>query len=218
MLVGDSMVREARFAVDARARGSGVDLTVIQRGQGAPCNQLDQVLDELAKAPDVLAIEWVGNATFTVRCTKTFHPDDVVAEYRGALERVLAARPPTTTVALVGIPPIDLVPWSTTWAPLDQLYRTLADADPHVAYVDTGTALAPDRRFTPTLPCSPGDRQDGVCGTYGAAPGQVVVRDPLGFHFCPVKYDFGTEDCPVPNPGADRYAEAIVTGLAGAAR
>ena len=218
MLVGDSMVREARFAVADDARAAGIDLTLLQRGQGAPCNQLDQILAAAATAPAVLGIEWVGNATFTVACTKAFQPDEVVAEYRSAIDRVLAARRAPTTIVLVGIPPITQVPWSTTWASLDRLYRSVAGADPHVTYVDTGSVLAPGGTFTATLPCAPADEAAEACGAFGAPPGRVVVRDPLGFHFCPVRYDFGTGDCPVAAPGADRYAQAIVAGLARAAR
>ncbi len=213
VLVGDSMVREARFVLANRAPGTGLDLQVIDRGQGAPCNQLDQIRTELAKAPAVLVIEWVGNARFTVPCTKTFTSDEVVAEYRAALAKVIAVRPASTTIALVGAPPIELAPWSTTWAPLDALYRELAQTNAGVDYIDTTSTLAPGGTFTRTLPCAAAGASTGSCGTFGAPLGQAVIRDPLGFHFCPVKYDFGATDCPVPSPGAALYATAILTGI-----
>ena len=212
-LVGDSMAHEARTALAAAARAKHLDLTMDLLGKAAPCSQSKDVLAALARRPDVVALEWVGNALFTAGCTKAFQPAEVVAEYRAALDRFVAARPAGTTLVLVGIPPIVQYPWSTTWKLLDQLYRDTAARHAGVAYLDVTPQLAPGGTFAHALPCSGKEQAAKLCGTQGAPAGQVVVRDPIGFHFCPVRYDLDSADCPVPSPGAARYADQIVGGI-----
>jgi hypothetical protein len=218
VLIGDSMAREARHDLATDAKAKGLDLRLDVRGQAAPCSQERAVLDALAERPRVVAVQWAGNARFTAGCTTAFEVHEVVAEYRASLLRIIAARKPGTTVALVGIHPILQAPWDKTWKPLDDLYRkTAADVD-DISYVNVNPTIAPDRRFARTLPCNDRERSQGRCGQHGAPAGHVVVRDPDGFHFCPVRYQLSTGTCPVASPGAARYATAIVDRVAVLAR
>ncbi|MCU1355097.1 MAG: hypothetical protein JWM89_515 [Acidimicrobiales bacterium] len=213
VLIGDSMAREARTDIAADGRDAGLDLRLDVRGQAAPCSQERTAIAALAERPAVVAIEWIGNALFTAGCSKAFQPDEVVAEYRASLERIAAARLSGTRLALIGVPPIRQVPWDSTWAPLDRLYRDVAASEAGVEYLDVDPTIAPGGRFAATLPCTDAERAAHRCATYGAPAGQAIIRDPEGFHFCPVRYELSTGNCPVPSPGAARYARAIVDGL-----
>ncbi|HEY4377202.1 MAG TPA: hypothetical protein VGM93_08585 [Acidimicrobiales bacterium] len=207
------MADEARPQLLADGRAAGLDLIVIAQGKSGPCNQLSTALAVLAQRPAVLAVEWVGNTFFSSPCTKAFQPDEVRAEHVRALDAIANARRPGTIVLLVGIPPVDVQPWIASRSALEPLYQAWPASHPGFAYVDTTPSVAPDGRYVVTLPCRPADVSAKACGAFGAAPGQVVVRDPIGLHFCPVRYDNDHADCPVWNSGAQRYAEAIVAHL-----
>ncbi|MCU1454616.1 MAG: hypothetical protein JWN46_2762 [Acidimicrobiales bacterium] len=213
VLIGDSMANESIRELRAAAARSGLPLQLHTQGKAGPCNQLGLVEQALAAHPRVVAIEWIGNTSFTSPCTRAFFPAEVAAETRRALERIAAVRRPGTTVVLVGIPPIVQVPWDGSRTALEPLYRSWVATHPGFAYADTTTALAPDGRFHATLPCRPADVAAKACGAFGAPAGQVVVRDSIGLHFCPVRYVLDVEQCPVISSGAERYAEAIVTRL-----
>ena len=97
------------------------------------------------------------------------------------------------------------------WDRLDDIYRQMAEANPHaVTYVDAGTAVeSRSGGFTRQLPCM---SIEPSCGTNGTN----VVRSPDGIHFCPdgTPATRGvTGPCDEYSPGAFRFALAIVSAV-----
>lgn len=213
ILIGDSMANESRRELQAAAAAAHLPLQLITKGKAGPCDQLGEVEAALATRPLAVAVQWIGNTRFTSKCTMAFTPDEVKAEFTKALERIAAKRLRGTTVVLVGIPPITQVPWDGSRQALDPFYRQWVATHPGFVYADTTQAVAPGDKFTRTLPCRADDVAAKACGAWGAAKGRVVVRDSLGLHFCPVKYELDVSQCPVWSSGARRYSQAIIDRL-----
>ncbi len=97
----------------------------------------------------------------------------------------------------------------TGLSPLGQMFSQLPARFPAgnlVRYIDGATPLELNGKFTYTLPCLPWET---CTGRWANGTKTVVVRQPDGFHFCPVNEKpniFGIVVCPVPMPGASRFA------------
>jgi hypothetical protein len=83
-----------------------------------------------------------------------------------------------------------------------------------VQFIDAAQAVEWHGHYSDTLPCEAGE---ACTGTWPDGTKTVVVREADGTHFCPVKevpLDGGpSTTCPVPMPGAQRYARAIATPI-----
>jgi hypothetical protein len=216
VLFGDSLSYEASsdFTFLAQLDGFGVEAHV--NGGTAPCDWLGDLAELVARPPSerptVAVIEFSGNA-FTP-CMRPggvipSDPDIVAAYQRDATTFV-------TTLLSAGVRPVFALAPAVDHASLvpqiNDLWRSLAAQHPGVAVVDAGAPVEADGgSFTRTLPCGPWEGPAQGCD--GSV---VVVRAPDGAHFCPTETE--TVDgvvglCPVPSPGAVRYAMGLAEGL-----
>ena len=160
----------------------------------------------------------------------TFHPDLVIAEFVGVdFSPCIADRAPPTdpwptvvatfqadartadtiftnsgaAVIWIGVPPTRF----SADRSVPDAFAALANGAAGVGYSDAGQSVAPSDVFTWTMPCLPAEP--------ACRAGQVLVRSPDGFHFCPVESDWV---CPVWSGGAYRFgvamAEAATEALA----
>jgi hypothetical protein len=93
---------------------------------------------------------------------------------------------------------------------VNAMYADIAAEHDEVEYVDAGAAVLDQGRWTPTLPCVPGEPCTG--GTDLLDRGFNVVRAPDGGHFCPAAEEAKrgvVEACPVWSSGAYRYGVAM---------
>jgi hypothetical protein len=104
----------------------------------------------------------------------------------------------------------------TGLSPLGQMFKQLPTRFPArnlVRYIDGATPLELNGKFTFTLPCLPWET---CTGHWANGTKTVVVRQPDGFHFCPVNEKpniFGIVVCPVAMPGAARFALTMTGAL-----
>jgi hypothetical protein len=101
--------------------------------------------------------------------------------------------------------------------PIDFMFGTLPSRYPagHLAqFIDGAQAVEWHGHYSATLPCQAGET---CTGSWPDGTKTVVVREADGTHFCPVKEvsvdGSATTTCPVPMPGAERYARAIATPI-----
>ena len=97
----------------------------------------------------------------------------------------------------------------TGLSPIGQMLRQLPARFPAknlVRYLDGANPLELNGKFTWALPCLPWEK---CTGRWANGTRTVIVREPDGVHFCPVAERpniFGIRVCPVPMPGAARFA------------
>jgi hypothetical protein len=216
VLFGDSLSYEASsdFTFLARLGGYGVEAHV--NGGTAPCDWLGDLAELVAlppsERPAVAVIEFSGNAfTPCMRPGGAAPSDaDIVAAYQRDGTTFL------TTLLSAGVRPVlalaPAVDHPSLIPQINDLWRSLAAQYPGVAVADAGAAVEADGgSFTRTLPCGPWEGPAQGCdGTV------VVVRAPDGTHFCPTEtqtVDGVVGVCPVPSPGAVRYAMGLAEGL-----
>lgn len=90
--------------------------------------------------------------------------------------------------------------------PLGVMYSTLPNLFPGgmVRFIDAAQAVEWHGHYTDTMPCAVFEH---CTGRWPDGTPTVVVRESDGKHFCPVQEFWWT--CPVPMPGALRYAAVI---------
>ncbi len=215
-LFGDSLSDEAAGPFVFAAALDGYVAETHVGGGTAPCDWFDD-LDALVarpapQRPAVAVIEFTGNAfTGCMQPAGTMPAaSDIVAAYqRDATTFVTALLGAGVRPVFALSPAIDhasLVPQ------INALWRQLAAQFPGVGVVDAGATVdASDGSFAATLPCAPWEG-----AAQGCYLGRVIVRAPDGAHFCPtvthtVNGVVGV--CPVPSPGAVRYAMGLAEAL-----
>lgn len=183
------------------------------------CDWLPEIRRELDPAnragfhPQVVVLEFTGVALF--QCMKDAHGvplagqaiiDKYVADTATAITLATRVHVPIYFVS----PPIykeDAAKYVDT-TPLGRMYSTLPAKFPGglVRYIDAAAAVEWHGHYTDTLPCLPWEQ---CTGHWPDGTKTVVVRESDGKHFCPAKETWW--DCPVPAPGAMRYAAAITS-------
>ena len=198
VVLGDSFVEHSRDQIGAYADAQGLDAEVMGLGGTAICNWEEQLQDYAADPPAVMVISFAGN-DLPQTC---FNPTDesrdattVAAGYREALDEVVALFDDAgSELYAVVPPPIRDVQFEERAAAMRVMYAEAAADLPSLHLIDSATQLDPDGTgFHESLPCAPWD-------TDCPATGEVVVRQTDGIHVTPA--------------GAERYARAIVDGLA----
>lgn len=183
------------------------------------CDWLPEIRRELDPAnragfhPQAVVLEFTGVALYA--CMKDAHGkplageaiiDKYIADTATAIHLAAAAQVPIYFVS----PPIyreDASKYVDT-TPLGQLYASLPAEYPggQVRYIDAAEAVEWHGHYTNTLPCLSFEH---CTGHWPDGTRTVVVREDDGRHFCPVHEIWW--DCPVPSPGAWRYATAITS-------
>ena len=95
--------------------------------------------------------------------------------------------------------------------PLGVMYSRLPARFPGglIRFIDAALSVEWRGHYTDTLPCLPFEH---CTGHWPDGTPTVVVREADGVHFCPVPEVAGLPPyCPVPSPGAMRYAMAITS-------
>ncbi len=229
-LWGDSISAQAApditFALDATGKAITTTHTF---GGTAMCDWFSDMTNEINPAnpsgfhPQVAIIQFSGDA-FTP-CMK----DANGVAYSGQALVNKYAADSATAIALfskAGIPVFFVsTPISRGQAaqgavgntPFGFMFATLPARFPAghlVQFIDAAQAVEWQGHYSDTLPCQAGET---CTGTWPDGTKTVVVREADGTHFCPVKevpVDGGpSTTCPVPMPGAERYARAIATPI-----
>ncbi|HVM63331.1 MAG TPA: hypothetical protein VMU14_00620 [Acidimicrobiales bacterium] len=215
-LFGDSLSDEAAAPFVFAAALDGYTAETHVGGGTAPCDWLPDlgslVARPPAERPDVAVIEFTGNA-FT-SCMRPDGTTPAAGDILSAYARDAATY--ITTLQAAGVRPVfalaPAVDHLSLVPQVNDLWRQLAAEYPGVGVVDAGaTVEGSGGAFTTALPCAPWE---------GAAQGcfldRVIVRAPDGTHFCPTETQTvnGVVGlCPVPSPGAVRYAMGLAEAL-----
>jgi hypothetical protein len=218
ILYGDSLADEAADSfVAAFAAQPGVQVITRTAGGTAICDFLgDMRKDAATLAPGAVVIEFSGNALTT--CMKSLDGQRLSGDaywdrYHTDAQTVIDIFGPTgTRVFFAGSPISRLQEESGDFngGKINAMYAQLASEHDGVEYVDAGAAVLDGGRWTPTLPCLPGEPCTG--GVDGLGRPVNLVRAPDTGHFCPVakKAIAGVlEPCAVWDGGAYRYATAM---------
>jgi hypothetical protein len=217
-LFGDSLSDEAAapFVFAAALQGYVADTYVA--GGTAPCDwlpDLDALVAQPApQRPRVAVIEFTGNAFTSCMQPLGTMPaaNDIVAAYARDGATFI------TTLEAAGVRPVfalsPAIDHPSLAPQINALWHQLAAQYPGVGVVDAGATVdASDGTFTQTLPCAPWEG-----AAQGCFFGRVIVRAPDGAHFCPTEthtVNGVVGVCPVPSPGAVRYAMGLVEALKG---
>jgi hypothetical protein len=185
-IYGDSLTYGAQSYLEAAADDAGVTISVTGVPGAALCDLRTEIEQTLREDPPAsLVLVFAGNNSTACAGGRVGAPlVDLYAEDATAI--VVLAAEMGVPVVLAGPPAIEPEPWATTADLLNDEFRTIADQQDDVAYLDLGEVLSP-QGFTTTLPCltSEGAAQ-------GCTHGEIVVRDSDGVHF--------------DDPGADGYS------------
>ena len=207
-LYGDSLGMEAGMDFTSLAQAAGASALVRTYGGLAVCDFLASMGSDAASwQPTAAVLEFSGNNLTPCMAGYPVGSPQYYAKYQTDLESAIAIfRAYGTEVFLIGLP-YDAAPSANqNIANLNQLYASVAAANPGVTYVDAGQAVMANGAFTWTLPCLADEPCTGPSGTN-------VVRAPDGAHFCPtgqttIQGYFAV--CNVYSSGAFRFAEAML--------
>jgi hypothetical protein len=212
ILYGDSLSLEASVGfVPEMGRITRAEVVLRPKPGESPCDALDDMRADVALAPDVVVIQFVGNnASECVRgpdgeqLTGEALADRFEADVRTATELFAAQG---TRVVLVGGPHAPGLPGKASRA-IAEAYLDIANEWAgrdlgRVRYADAAAMVTgDDHTFAARLPC-----RDDEGAAEGCEDGEVTVRNPDRIHFCPVDHD--QVICSVPSPGARRFGEEM---------
>jgi hypothetical protein len=225
VLYGDSLAWEARDAfVLAFAGHPEVEVHFRTQGGIAICDVLDVMASDAATIdPGAVVIQFSGNAL--TPCMSGSDGSSLKGRayfdrYEADAEAAIAKFAGTDTqVIFAGAPLAENDQGDYKGGFLNAIYERMGRTHDNVRYVDAGAAVLDNGRWTPTLPCLPGEPCTG--GVDAAGEAVNVVRAPDGGHFCPASRDAVrgvTGECPIWSSGAFRFgsamAEPVVASLA----
>ncbi len=217
LVYGDSLIAEAQFRIESSIHFADptAEVTLRSFGGTALCDWLPQMRSDAVLRPDVVVIEFAGNAMTPCMLARGTDERDVRMSY--LLDAMTAAAywiagGQDTEVVIVGTPPRAVAPFLPERNPLDAVYQFVAAANgprvsfrgaPEAALAATTRDDSGAMRFPRELPCTPGERAMPAC-----RDGEIVVRANDGLHFCPVP---GTEvgRCGVYAAGVVRFGDAV---------
>ena len=218
ILYGDSLAWEAEDSfVGAFAGRTGVQVLTRTYGGTAICDWLDEMqADAAALAPGAVVLEFSGNALTPCMQDANGHglvDDAYWARYQADARTAIEIFTPTKTRVFLAGAPISQHQQLTGdfhGGMVNAMYTEIADQYAAVDYVDAGAAVLDQGRWTPSLPCLPGEPCTG--GTDLLDRGVNLVRAPDGGHFCPAADEAKrgvVAACPVWSSGAYRYGNAM---------
>ena len=207
-LYGDSLGMEAGPYFTYLAQEAGASTLVRTYGGLAVCDFLqDMASDAASWQPTAAVLEFSGDNFTPCMDGDPIGSAQYYAKYRSDLQSAIDIfRPYGTEVFLTGVPYDALPAANGNVSNLNQLFASVAAANPGVTYVDAGQAVMANGAFTQTLPCLPFEPCTGPSGTN-------IVRSPDGVHFCPTgdtTIEGYFEVCNVYSSGAFRFAAAML--------
>jgi hypothetical protein len=218
---GDSLLHESRdqLAVLVAGRAS---LETHTRPMTAPCDWRAEAALVAATRPDIVVIEFSGNAL--TPCMRRPDGSALTAAARADHYRLdLTAMVDAFTAAGASVLLVDAPrgrpgasrgdqfdgPEPFTVPILHSIERRATRTGAPVVVVPAArSVLTRAGDWTATLPCRAVDRAQGGC-----TGGRATVRAPDGAHFCPAEWPDERGICPVWSPGAWRYAAAIAAAI-----
>ena len=228
-LWGDSLSAQAapyiRFALQATGK---VTAQVHTFGGTALCDWFSDMRTETDPAnpsgfhPDIAIIQFSGDA-FTP-CMKDqqgqpYSGQANVTKYRADSAVAIALLTRANVEVYFASTPISRADAALGYVgntPLGVMFSTLPARFPaagRVHFIDAAAAVEWHGRFSFTLPCQAGET---CTGRWPDGTKTVVVRQSDGGHFCPVTETVapdGSRSCPVPMPGARRFAAATAAPI-----
>jgi hypothetical protein len=207
-LFGDSLVSEAAQDFASLAPRSGASVRVHTFPGTAPCDFFASMsADAQDWNPTVAMLAFSGDAFTPCMGGVQIGTPAYFTTYEDDMQTAISIFASSgVRVVLLGLPADASASLSQNAFALNQMYQSLAQENPDVAYEDAGRAVLANGRFTWTLPCVSGQPCTGPGGT-------DVVRAPDGVHFCPTGKTTlvaGFEDCDVYSSGAFRFASAML--------
>ncbi len=207
-LYGDSLGMEAGVYFSSLAQAAGASTLVQTYGGLAPCDLLANMESDVTTwQPTAAVLEFSGDNFTPCMTGDPIGSPQYYAKYQTDIQTAIDIfRPYGTEVFLIGIPYNASSTQNQNVADLNQLYASVAAANPGVTYVDAGQAVMANGVFTWTLPCLPTEPCTGPSGTN-------VVRSPDGVHFCPdgdTTIEGYVAVCNVYSSGAFRFAQAML--------
>jgi hypothetical protein len=211
---GDSLSMEAGNFFDYFL---GPSATVVNRSYGgtSPCSWGADMFHEAATfRPQAVVMQFSG-AAFSP-CMAGYVPGTLAYyfKYAADTEDVIALFGAVGARVYVSGYPISLhrPPW---WNGLNQVYAAVAAQHPNSVFVDAGSSLEANGKFTWTLPCTYFEPCGVPCKNQAVVPGSNCVRDPEGAHLCPdgnETFIGFTGYCDEWASGAFRYGLALASG------
>jgi hypothetical protein len=208
---GDSLAMESITFFDNALSGAVTKDT--QYGGVSICSWLPQMQQDAATfRPEAVVLEFSGDAF--AACMNGVQPytPPYYAKYQADEAAAIALFERIGARVYVAGYPISLGTESNPlWNQLNLDYAATASSTPDAAYVDAGASVENNGAFTFSLPClffEPCLNQP--------SPGQNLVRDPPGGHFCPTGNAVVVGEmavCPVWSSGAFRYGSAMASGV-----
>jgi len=218
ILYGDSLAFEAADSFVAAFAGErGVQVITRTAGGTAICDWLNSMrYDAATLAPGAVVVEFSGNAL--TPCMqgldgRGLSGDAYWEHYHADAQSVIDIFTPLGTRVVFAGSPISRSQEASgdfNGGKVNDMYSQLASEHDGVGYVDAGAAVLDNGRWTPSLPCLPGEPCTG--GIDGLGRAVNVVRAPDGGHFCPAAEEAKrgvVAACPVWSSGAYRYAVAM---------
>jgi hypothetical protein len=207
-LYGDSLSYQAAPYFHYLASAAGAESLLRAYGGWAICDDLATMASDAAMLhPNVAVIQFSGNAATPCMNGLSMGSAAYFQKYQTDAQAAIDIfRSHGIPVLLIGSPLVASADRSANVSFINQIYRSLASANPGTNFVDAGQAVLANGLFTWTLPCLPFEPCTGPSSLN-------VVRSPDGVHFCPDGkstnegwYNF----CDEYASGAFRFAAAMV--------
>jgi hypothetical protein len=210
---GDSFLEEAEGYWAMAAAGKGYEPVTRARLLGAMCHWLDHMRFDAASdpKPKVAVISFTGNGDYGAECMKgrADSVDEIVMSYIADLRTAVGIfKAKGIKVVLVSTP---VWPGNPASEPLHQAFKSEA-AKLGIDFRDGGTNLSPNRTYKYYLPCAAGEPCEGNKLNSRIPPGNNIVRDPRGTHFCPMGRNW-PDPCRQYMSGALRFATNLTSAI-----
>jgi hypothetical protein len=192
---------------------SGAATSDVQYGGASICTWLNIMGQDAATfRPEAVVLEFVGDSFSP--CMNGVQPFTAAfyAKYQADAEAAIGIFARTGAhVYIAGYPIMLTTESNPLWDHLNQVLAGVAAASPDASFMDAGAAVENNGAFTFSLPCLYFE----LCANQ-PGPGQNLVRDPAGTHFCPTNQGTVTGlywYCDVWSSGAFRYGAAMASGV-----
>jgi len=211
IVYGDSLIREAAPTIKQRLTDDPVWYgEVKQYPGGSLCNYLPAFLADIQTGLALVVVETAGNSLTPCSGAWPLGSEEYFAQFETDLETFFAtAQAHGTPLVFVEPPPVGsfMAPHNANLDEIIRIARSLA-----VAYPVVSITPAPRQSvsllgaYTQSLPCLIGETAETGC-----VNGTILIREPLGLHFCPV--GVSTVPCPGYSSGALRFGKHVANAI-----